>query len=86
MTRQMIVAVTSDTIYLLDRKPTKVPFVFHKNRTSIKSEKQGATTTLLLSEDGASAEIQANLGFLAPNKTMNQKLIKELGKADLKRQ
>ena len=89
---EMIVALTSDTIYLLDWKgnercrngPTKIIFAFNKTGTSINSEKQGSTTTLVLSEDGASGEIKARLGFSKLNKSMNKKLIKELEKDGLK--
>lgn len=89
----MVVTVTSDNIYLLDwdgnvrsgKGPSKVLMAFTKKGATVHSSKQGVTTAIVISENGASAAIEANLGMLAPNKKMNRNVIKELEKVNSKR-
>jgi len=94
LTPVMICAITEKKIYLLNwdgnvrsgNGPSRILLEFRRAYATIhESKKMAVTTTLVISENGSSAAIQANFGLLAPNKTMNKDVIKELQKSGRKR-
>mmetsp|Transcript_61062 Transcript_61062/g.69182 ORF Transcript_61062/g.69182 Transcript_61062/m.69182 type:complete len:196 (-) Transcript_61062:40-627(-) len=87
LTPIMIVAVTKNTVYLLDWKgthnkgkgPTEILDEFNLNKATIKNHTRGLVHhTIDIKEDGNHAKIECNLGATHSNKEMNREVIKLL--------